>query len=168
MTALWESHGQSAGDGDEILPSRFAQDSQWNLVEYHISKARHLVKRTNASLFGSHGFVRFLECHVLMLQKMPEGVFMHTPPETRSQTLKVPASLLSFTWHLSSSLICLPPASLPYSSFSLLPLSRLSQLNLFPQLRNSFHLPHVPSQVFLHGPGLDSPTFFCTATTQDH
>ncbi|XP_047590097.1 adenylate cyclase type 10-like isoform X3 [Lutra lutra] len=66
----------------------FAQDSQWNLVEYHISKARQLVKRTNASLFGSHGFVRFLECHVLMLQKMPEGVFMHTPPETRSQTLK--------------------------------------------------------------------------------
>ncbi|XP_022359249.1 adenylate cyclase type 10-like isoform X7 [Enhydra lutris kenyoni] len=66
----------------------FAQDSQWNLVEYHISKARQLVKRTNASLFGSHGFVRFLECHVLMLQKMPEGVFLHTPPETRSQTLK--------------------------------------------------------------------------------
>ncbi|XP_032718134.1 adenylate cyclase type 10-like isoform X7 [Lontra canadensis] len=66
----------------------FAQDSQWNLAEYHISKARRLVKRTNASLFGSHGFVRFLECHVLMLRKMPEGVFMHTPPETRSQTLK--------------------------------------------------------------------------------
>ncbi|XP_027457477.1 adenylate cyclase type 10-like isoform X8 [Zalophus californianus] len=66
----------------------FAQDSQWNLFEHHFSKARQLVKRTNASLFGSHGFVRFLECHVLMLQKMPEGVFMHTPPETRSQTLK--------------------------------------------------------------------------------
>uniref|UniRef100_G1PB33 Guanylate cyclase domain-containing protein n=1 Tax=Myotis lucifugus TaxID=59463 RepID=G1PB33_MYOLU len=47
----------------------FAQDSEWNLFEYHFSKARQLVKRTNASLFGSHGFVRFLECHVLMLQK---------------------------------------------------------------------------------------------------
>ncbi|KAF5929693.1 hypothetical protein HPG69_002416 [Diceros bicornis minor] len=66
----------------------FAQDSQWNLFEHHFSKARHLVKRTNASLFGSHGFVRFLECHVLMLQKMPEGVFVHIPPEAHSQTLK--------------------------------------------------------------------------------
>ncbi|XP_027457476.1 adenylate cyclase type 10-like isoform X7 [Zalophus californianus] len=71
-----------------FLKKKFAQDSQWNLFEHHFSKARQLVKRTNASLFGSHGFVRFLECHVLMLQKMPEGVFMHTPPETRSQTLK--------------------------------------------------------------------------------
>lgn len=88
-----------------ILPSRFAQDSQWNLFEHHFSKARQLVKRTNASLFGSHGFVRFLECHVLMLQKMPDSVFMHTLPETCSQTLKVPVSLLSFTCHLSSSLV---------------------------------------------------------------
>uniref|UniRef100_A0A452U782 Adenylate cyclase type 10-like n=1 Tax=Ursus maritimus TaxID=29073 RepID=A0A452U782_URSMA len=71
-----------------FLKKKFAQDSQWNLFEHHFSKARQLVKRTNASLFGSHGFVRFLECHVLMLQKMPEGVFMHTLPETRSQTLK--------------------------------------------------------------------------------
>lgn len=163
--ALWESHSRSAGDGAEILPSRFAQDSQWNLVEYHISKARRLVKRTNASLFGSHGFVRFLECHVLMLQKMPEGVFIHTPTETRSQTLKVPASFLSFTWHLSSSLISLTPASLPYSSPCCLCLS-FPNSNLFPQPRKSFHLPHVPSQVFLHGPGPDSLTFFCTATTQ--
>ncbi|XP_059967430.1 adenylate cyclase type 10-like [Mesoplodon densirostris] len=66
----------------------FAQDSQWKLFEHHFSKARQLVKRTNASLFGSHGFVRFLECHVLMLQKMPEGVFVHTPSETPRQTLK--------------------------------------------------------------------------------
>ncbi|XP_032958816.1 adenylate cyclase type 10-like [Rhinolophus ferrumequinum] len=66
----------------------FAQDSQWDLFEHHFSKARQLVQRTNASLFGSHGFVRFLECHVLMLQKMPEGVFMRIPPETHSQTLK--------------------------------------------------------------------------------
>ncbi|XP_070440686.1 adenylate cyclase type 10-like isoform X6 [Equus przewalskii] len=66
----------------------FAQGSQWNLFEHHFSKARQLVKRTNASLFGSHGFVRFLECHVLMLQKMPEGVFMRIPPETHSHTLK--------------------------------------------------------------------------------
>ncbi|XP_042842248.1 adenylate cyclase type 10-like isoform X7 [Panthera tigris] len=66
----------------------FAQNSQWNLFEQHFSKAHQLVKRTNASLFGSHGFVRFLECHVLMLQKMPEDVFMHTLPETRSQALK--------------------------------------------------------------------------------
>ncbi|XP_008571648.1 PREDICTED: adenylate cyclase type 10-like isoform X2 [Galeopterus variegatus] len=66
----------------------FAQDSQWDLFEHHFSKACQLVKRTNASLFGSHGFVRFLECHVLMLQKMPAGVFMHIPPETYSQALK--------------------------------------------------------------------------------
>ncbi|KAF6112549.1 adenylate cyclase 10 [Phyllostomus discolor] len=66
----------------------FAQDSQWNLFEHHFSKARQLVKRTNASLFGSHGFVRFLECHVLMLQKMPEGVFMHIRPETQGQVIK--------------------------------------------------------------------------------
>lgn len=71
-----------------FLKKKFAQDSQWDLCEHHFSKARQLVKRTNASLFGSHGFVRFLECHVLMLQKMPEGVFMHNPPETHSQTLK--------------------------------------------------------------------------------
>ncbi|XP_061052232.1 adenylate cyclase type 10-like isoform X1 [Eubalaena glacialis] len=66
----------------------FAQDSQWKLFEHHFSKARQLVKRTNASLFGSHGFVRFLECHVLMLQKIPQGVFTHTPSETPRQTLK--------------------------------------------------------------------------------
>ncbi|XP_026982987.1 adenylate cyclase type 10-like isoform X1 [Sagmatias obliquidens] len=66
----------------------FAQDSQWKLFEHHFSKAHQLVKRTNASLFGSHGFVRFLECHVLMLQKMPEGVFAHTASETPRQTLK--------------------------------------------------------------------------------
>nr|XP_045365185.1 adenylate cyclase type 10-like isoform X3 [Camelus bactrianus] len=66
----------------------FAQDSQWNLFEHHFSRARQLVKRTNASLFGSHGFVRFLECHVLMLQKIPEGVFKHTPSETHRQALK--------------------------------------------------------------------------------
>ncbi|XP_037375571.1 adenylate cyclase type 10-like isoform X2 [Talpa occidentalis] len=66
----------------------FAQDSQWDLFEHHFSKARQLVKRTNASLFGSHGFVRFLECYVLILQKMPEGVFRHIPLETCSQILK--------------------------------------------------------------------------------
>ncbi|XP_023383344.1 adenylate cyclase type 10-like [Pteropus vampyrus] len=66
----------------------FAQDSQWSLFEHHFCKARQLVKRTNASLFGSHGFVRFLECHVLILQKMPEDVFMHIPPETHNQILK--------------------------------------------------------------------------------
>ncbi|XP_053458788.1 adenylate cyclase type 10-like isoform X1 [Nycticebus coucang] len=66
----------------------FAQDSQWDLFEHHFSKACQLVKRTNASLFGSHGFVRLLECHVLMLQKMPESIFMHIPSETHSQTLK--------------------------------------------------------------------------------
>uniref|UniRef100_G3UB09 Guanylate cyclase domain-containing protein n=1 Tax=Loxodonta africana TaxID=9785 RepID=G3UB09_LOXAF len=47
----------------------FAQDSQWDLFEHHLSKACQLVERTNASLFGSHGFVRFLECQVLMLHK---------------------------------------------------------------------------------------------------
>ncbi|XP_063669072.1 adenylate cyclase type 10 isoform X16 [Pan troglodytes] len=66
----------------------FAQESQWDLFEHYFSKACQLVKRTNASLFGAHGFVRFLECHVLMLQKMPEGIFMHIPLELRSQTLE--------------------------------------------------------------------------------
>ncbi|XP_070634040.1 adenylate cyclase type 10-like isoform X3 [Bos indicus] len=65
----------------------FAQDLQWNQFQYHFSKARQLVKRTNASLFGSHGFVRFLECQVLILQKMPEDVFLQTLAETRRQTL---------------------------------------------------------------------------------
>uniref|UniRef100_A0A8D1QL89 Guanylate cyclase domain-containing protein n=1 Tax=Sus scrofa TaxID=9823 RepID=A0A8D1QL89_PIG len=71
----------------------FARDSQWNLFERHFSKARRLVKKTNASLFGSHGFVRFLECHVLMLQKMPEGASKLTPPGTRHQPLQVPVCL---------------------------------------------------------------------------
>ncbi|KAM6186181.1 adenylate cyclase type 10-like [Rhynchocyon petersi] len=66
----------------------FALDSQWDLFEHHFSKAHQLVKRTNASLFGSHGFVRFLECQVLMLHKMPKSVFLHILPETQSQTLK--------------------------------------------------------------------------------
>ncbi|XP_011929114.1 PREDICTED: adenylate cyclase type 10-like isoform X3 [Cercocebus atys] len=66
----------------------FAQESQWGLFEHYFSKACQLVKRTNASLFGAHGFVRFLECHVLMLQKIPEGIFMHIPLELRSQTLE--------------------------------------------------------------------------------
>ncbi|XP_037698571.1 adenylate cyclase type 10-like isoform X2 [Choloepus didactylus] len=66
----------------------FAQDSKWDLFEHHLSKARQLVEGTNASVFGSHGFVRFLECQVLMLQKTLEGVFMQIPPETHSQTLK--------------------------------------------------------------------------------
>lgn len=81
----------------DVFPSRFAQHSQWDLFEYHFSKARQLVKRTNASLFGSHGFVRFLECHVVMLQKVPGGVFMHIPPETPSQVLKVPVLHCSST-----------------------------------------------------------------------
>ncbi|KAL4676396.1 hypothetical protein H8959_010541 [Pygathrix nigripes] len=66
----------------------FAQESQWDLFEHYFSKACQLVKKTNASLFGAHGFVRFLECHVLMLQKIPEGIFMHIPLELRSQTLE--------------------------------------------------------------------------------
>ncbi|XP_040138545.2 adenylate cyclase type 10 isoform X1 [Ictidomys tridecemlineatus] len=65
----------------------FARNSQWDLFEHHFSKACRLVKRTNASLFGSHGFVRFLECCVLMLQKMPEEV-SGLSPETPSQTLQ--------------------------------------------------------------------------------
>ncbi|VTJ53335.1 Hypothetical predicted protein [Marmota monax] len=65
----------------------FAQNSQWDLFEHHFSKACRLVKRANASLFGSHGFVRFLECRVLMLQKMPEEV-SGLSPETPSQTLQ--------------------------------------------------------------------------------
>ncbi|XP_069879901.1 adenylate cyclase type 10-like isoform X2 [Dipodomys merriami] len=66
----------------------FAQNSQWNLFEHHFSKACQLVKRTNASLFGSHGFVRFLECNVLMLQKMPKDAFKRSPSESYRQTLQ--------------------------------------------------------------------------------
>ncbi|KAM4834756.1 LOW QUALITY PROTEIN: adenylate cyclase type 10-like [Thomomys bottae] len=66
----------------------FAQNSQWNLFEHHFSKACQLVKRTNASLFGSHGFVRFLECNVLMLQKMPKGTFKRSSSESYRQTLQ--------------------------------------------------------------------------------
>ncbi|XP_058519269.1 adenylate cyclase type 10-like isoform X3 [Ochotona princeps] len=66
----------------------FAQDSQWHLFVHHFSKACQLVKRTNASLFGSHGFVRFLECHVLMLQSMPECFFTRIYPKNHNQTLK--------------------------------------------------------------------------------
>ncbi|XP_045150845.1 adenylate cyclase type 10-like [Echinops telfairi] len=66
----------------------FAQDSQWELFEHHLSKARQLVERTNASLFGSHGFVRFLECQALMVHRMPEGVFVNIPPEPQGQMLQ--------------------------------------------------------------------------------
>lgn len=66
----------------------FAQDSQWHLFVHHFSKACQLVKKTNASLFGSHGFVRFLECHVLMLQSMPECFFTRIYPKNHNQTLK--------------------------------------------------------------------------------
>ncbi|XP_075411252.1 adenylate cyclase type 10-like [Tenrec ecaudatus] len=66
----------------------FAQDAQWELFEHHLRKARQLVERTNASLFGSHGFVRFLECQVLMVHRMPEGVCVNIPPETRGQMLQ--------------------------------------------------------------------------------
>lgn len=141
----------SRGESWELwfFPFRFAQDSQWKLFEHHFSKAHQLVKRTNASLFGSHGFVRFLECHVLMLQKMPEGVFAHTASETPRQTLKVPVSitpqLTPKLWysfcHLHLSLTLLLAASVSFSP-----------LNPFFTLpRKSFHLPHVSSQIFLHG-----------------
>ncbi|EPY76641.1 adenylate cyclase type 10-like protein [Camelus ferus] len=83
----YQNHNSDCPGGHKAL-KKFAQDSQWNLFEHHFSRARQLVKRTNASLFGSHGFVRFLECHVLMLQKIPEGVFKHTPSETHRQALK--------------------------------------------------------------------------------
>ncbi|XP_048203755.1 adenylate cyclase type 10-like [Perognathus longimembris pacificus] len=66
----------------------FAQNSQWNLFEHHFSKACQLVRRTNASLFGSHGFVRFLECNVLMLQKMPRGVRERIPSLSYRQALQ--------------------------------------------------------------------------------
>ncbi|KAM7137231.1 adenylate cyclase type 10-like isoform 2-T2 [Molossus nigricans] len=66
----------------------FARDSQWHLFEHHFSKAHQLVRRTNASLFGSHGFVRFLECHMLTSQRVPGAVLMHAPPETQTQVSK--------------------------------------------------------------------------------
>ncbi|XP_060045737.1 adenylate cyclase type 10-like isoform X2 [Erinaceus europaeus] len=66
----------------------FAQDSQWYQLKQHFSKACQLVKRTDASLFGSHSFVRFLECHVLMLQKMPKCLLRHISLKAHSQTLK--------------------------------------------------------------------------------
>nr|XP_054413428.1 uncharacterized protein LOC129059932 isoform X1 [Pongo abelii]XP_054413429.1 uncharacterized protein LOC129059932 isoform X1 [Pongo abelii]XP_054413430.1 uncharacterized protein LOC129059932 isoform X1 [Pongo abelii] len=70
------------------LAMGFAQESQWDLFEHYFSKTCQLVKRTNASLVGAHGFVGFPECHVLTLQKMPERIFMHIPLELCSQTLE--------------------------------------------------------------------------------
>ncbi|XP_020855139.1 adenylate cyclase type 10-like isoform X4 [Phascolarctos cinereus] len=65
----------------------FARHRQWDQFEHSFSKARRLVDRTNASLFGTHGFVRFLECQVMALQKITEDASKHIP-KTRIQTLK--------------------------------------------------------------------------------
>ncbi|KAH1171599.1 hypothetical protein KIL84_007217 [Mauremys mutica] len=64
----------------------FGRLQQWDLFEDNFTKAQRLVSRTNTSLFGTHGFFRFLECQGLLLQRvmedMPEKV-----RETRSSTL---------------------------------------------------------------------------------
>uniref|UniRef100_A0A8C3RNN5 Guanylate cyclase domain-containing protein n=1 Tax=Chelydra serpentina TaxID=8475 RepID=A0A8C3RNN5_CHESE len=66
----------------------FGRLQQWDLFESSFTKAQWLVSRTNASLFGTHGFFRFLECQGLLLRRvmedMPEKV-----RETRSSTLRV-------------------------------------------------------------------------------
>uniref|UniRef100_A0A8C4VNK0 Orc1-like AAA ATPase domain-containing protein n=1 Tax=Gopherus evgoodei TaxID=1825980 RepID=A0A8C4VNK0_9SAUR len=66
----------------------FGRLQHWDLFEDNFTKAQWLVSRTNVSLFGTHGFFRFLECQGLLLRRvmedMPEKV-----RETRSSTLRV-------------------------------------------------------------------------------
>ncbi|CAM5170689.1 unnamed protein product [Eretmochelys imbricata] len=64
----------------------FGRLQQWDLFEDNFTKAQRLVSRTNASLFGTHGFFRFLECQGLLLRRVMED----TPEkvrEARSSTL---------------------------------------------------------------------------------
>ncbi|TFK03737.1 caveolin-3 [Platysternon megacephalum] len=64
----------------------FGRLQQWDLFEDSFTKAQRLVSRMNASLFGTHGFFRFLECQGLLLRRVMED----TPEkvrETRSSTL---------------------------------------------------------------------------------
>uniref|UniRef100_A0A674JHM5 Guanylate cyclase domain-containing protein n=1 Tax=Terrapene triunguis TaxID=2587831 RepID=A0A674JHM5_9SAUR len=73
----------------------FGRLHQWNLFEESFTKAQRLVSRTNASLFGTHGFFRFLECQGLLLWRVMED----TPEkvrETRSSTLGVIFLLCQF------------------------------------------------------------------------
>uniref|UniRef100_A0A8C8S0T7 Guanylate cyclase domain-containing protein n=1 Tax=Pelusios castaneus TaxID=367368 RepID=A0A8C8S0T7_9SAUR len=66
----------------------FGRLQQWDQFEDNFMKAKRLVSKTNASLFGTHGFFRFLECQVLLLRKVMED----TPEkvrEARGSTLGV-------------------------------------------------------------------------------
>ncbi|EMP32358.1 Adenylate cyclase type 10 [Chelonia mydas] len=72
----------------------FGRLQQWDLFEDSFTKAQRLVSRTNASLFGTHGFFRFLECQGLLLRKVMED----TPEkvrEARSSTLRYFEEFLS-------------------------------------------------------------------------
>nr|XP_025038518.1 adenylate cyclase type 10-like isoform X2 [Pelodiscus sinensis] len=72
----------------------FGRLQQWELFEDSFTKAQRLVSRMNASLFGTHGFFRFLECQVLLLRKVMED----TPEklrEIRSSTLRYVDEFLS-------------------------------------------------------------------------
>uniref|UniRef100_A0A8C3RQ88 Guanylate cyclase domain-containing protein n=1 Tax=Chelydra serpentina TaxID=8475 RepID=A0A8C3RQ88_CHESE len=81
----------------------FGRLQQWDLFESSFTKAQWLVSRTNASLFGTHGFFRFLECQGLLLRRvmedMPEKEFLSrcsTSPvyHTRVYSLKASVNLL--------------------------------------------------------------------------
>ncbi|XP_039394399.1 adenylate cyclase type 10-like isoform X6 [Mauremys reevesii] len=84
----------------------FGRLQQWDLFEDNFTKAQRLVSRTNASLFGTHGFFRFLECQGLLLRRVmedtPEKYFEEflshcsTSPvyHTRVYSLKASVNLL--------------------------------------------------------------------------
>ncbi|XP_032624747.1 adenylate cyclase type 10-like [Chelonoidis abingdonii] len=64
----------------------FGRLQHWDLFEDNFTKAQWLVSRTNASLFGTHGFFRFLECQGLLLRRVMEDA-PEKVQETRSSTL---------------------------------------------------------------------------------
>ncbi|XP_038605750.1 adenylate cyclase type 10-like [Tachyglossus aculeatus] len=67
------------------LATWFARHGQWANFEVSFSKAQKLVGSSDASLAGSHGFARFLECQVLALQKGAEDapqMVLETPTQT--------------------------------------------------------------------------------------
>ncbi|KYO44024.1 hypothetical protein Y1Q_0006489 [Alligator mississippiensis] len=72
----------------------FGRSHCWSLFKDSFTKAEQLVSRTNASLFGTHGFFRFLECQVLLLLKITEDAPKKVQ-EMRSSTLKYFEEFLS-------------------------------------------------------------------------
>ncbi|XP_050809746.1 adenylate cyclase type 10-like [Gopherus flavomarginatus] len=72
----------------------FGRLQHWDLFEDNFTKAQWLVSRTNASLFGTRGFFRFLECQGLLLRRVMEDMPKKVR-ETRSSTLRYFEEFLS-------------------------------------------------------------------------